>query len=362
MVVDLGQITARCGVGARTREIGVGIVFRPYLAVEIDRHKGEVGGGVAAPEVHRLSVGVPIVVARTLEEDRSVEAHPADASVNAVGECRARVAQYLAVARLVDGFTSFIPEAVAVQIDEFQVAGQPASGQAAAAVSQVDLFGVGLGLLVGLEESVGDEAPDFADLHALVVILIERFVGIVVFGDDALVVADVESDAVLERFACQLELVAPVDGELVSLGAQVGCIHVGKGGAVDAGQCDAVGQHVLRVAHIDVGCQVEPVAQHRYVETQVPLLGGLPRQVGSDRRSQRGVFAHAAVAEGEAAEIVARDQPQVGVIGRYVLVAQRIERGAQFEVVDHVLRTAEEGFLRDTPTHRRRREPAPAAV
>ena len=134
------------------------------------------------------------MVARTLEEDRSVEAHPADASVNAVGECRARVAQYLAVARLVDGFTSFIPEAVAVQIDEFQVAGQPASGQAAAAVSQVDLFGVGLGLLVGLEESVGDEAPDFADLHALVVILIERFVGIVVFGDDALVVADVESD------------------------------------------------------------------------------------------------------------------------------------------------------------------------
>ena len=40
---------------------------------------------------------------------------------------------------------------------------------------------------------------------------------VVVFGDDALVVADVESDAVLERFACQLELVAPVDGELYPL-------------------------------------------------------------------------------------------------------------------------------------------------
>ena len=179
-----------------------------------------------------------------------------DAGVNAVGECRTRVAQDLAVARLVDGFTSFIPEAVAVQIDEFQVAGQPASGQAAAAVTQVDLLGVGFCLLVGLEESVGDEAPDFADLHALVVILIERFVGIVVFGDDALVVADVESDAVLERFAGQLELVAPVDGELVSLGAQVGCIHVGEGGAVDSRKCDAVGQHVLRVAYVDVGRQV----------------------------------------------------------------------------------------------------------
>ena len=59
---------------------------------------------------------------------------------------------------------------VAVQVEELQVACLPAAGQTARAVAQVDLFGIGLRLFGGLEESVGLEAPDFADLHADVII------------------------------------------------------------------------------------------------------------------------------------------------------------------------------------------------
>ena len=110
------------------------------------------------------------MVAGSLEEDRSVEAHPADRGVDAVGERRERVAQDRPVARLVDGVVADSPDAVAVEVDELQVAGLPAAGQTARAVTQVDLFGIGLRLFGGLEEPVGLEAPDFADLHADVII------------------------------------------------------------------------------------------------------------------------------------------------------------------------------------------------
>ena len=97
-------------------------------------------------------------------------------------------------------------------------------------ISVVDgglVYGVAGGLGVRSEQSAGAVAPDFTPAHALVVGLGEGAVGVVVFGDVGHVVVEGDRHAVGERPAQELELVAPAERKLVTLGAQVGAVHLG---------------------------------------------------------------------------------------------------------------------------------------
>ena len=202
------------------------------------------------------------MVARALEEDRCVEAEPAQRCVDAVRQAGQRVAQDAAVARVVHGVAADVQLSVVVQVEELQVACLPAAGDAVVDVAHVHLRHVFLRFFRGLEQSVGDEAPDFTQAHPFIVVLGERLILVVVLGDVALVVAHVEADAVLHGAAGQLELVAPAHGDFVTFRLQVGRVHVGHAGSVDSRQLDAVGQHVQCVSYVSVDGDVQTVLQH----------------------------------------------------------------------------------------------------
>ena len=126
------------------------------------------------------------------------------------------------------------------------------------------------------EESADAVTPDLTPAHTFVVGLGERAVGVVVFGDVGHVVVEGNRHAVSERPTQKLELVAPAERELVTLGAQVGAVHLGRIGAVNARQGDAGGQHVLRIADVEVGAESQTVVQEAHVYAQIVVDRGFP--------------------------------------------------------------------------------------
>ena len=188
----------------------------------------------------------------------------------------------------------------------------------------------------------------------------EQHVVVLILGDLGLVVAQRCRNAVGEGFAGHHVAVAPADGDFVALGAQVGAVLLGRGRSEDVGQRERRGEHVLGVADVEVGRDVEAVFEEAQIETEVVGYDRLPRKSVADGVRRRGVIGLFRAVEG-VAQLAGRDRFDVVVV-RHLLVAERAVREAHLGVVPPVAHRLPEFLLRDAPSGRCRGEEAPAVV
>ena len=79
--------------------------------------------------------------------------------------------------------------------------------------------------------------------------------------------------------SCEHELVSPAEGELETLGTEVGGILLRSVRSVNRRKFITVGKHILGITDISLTRELESALEHIEVESDVPLLRGLPGQV-----------------------------------------------------------------------------------
>ena len=221
------------------------------------------------------------MVAGSLEESRDVESEVIETEGKAVLESCKGVAQDLAVTRVLHIVLSYAYLAVTVDILVFGVTGAPSTalGKFSTDVRKINLGSIFLSFLISLEEVVSHEAPDFSKLHALVVLFRKCLVLVLILGDFRVIDTDHTFDAVAERMSCEHELVSPAEGELETLGTEVGGILLRSVRSVNRRKFITVGKHILGITDISLTRELESALEHIEVESDVPLLRGLPGQV-----------------------------------------------------------------------------------
>ena len=183
---------------------------------------------------------------------------------------------------VVDRVVAVIDVSVAVEVEVAGVAGRPLGRT----VGEFRVVGIGLGLLVALEEPVAAVAPDFAQGHPFVIA--DLVVGgqgsgfACVAGDLAGVVPDGELDVVAQGLAAYRVRIAPRDAGLPSVGVHVGVVAFGGVVAVDGRKLVAHDVHVGGLLAVDVGREVQPSVECLEVQSEVIGRGRLPGQPVGD--------------------------------------------------------------------------------
>ena len=218
------QVTARYfrHVAAGTGEIGVRIVVVPAILQKILSQEALHRVREGAPEREAEASGIPVMIARALEEGTEVKTEIVHREGGTIGKAWQAVAHNLAVAGIVHRIGADADGPVAVPVDILQVSGLPTGTHPFIDIAQIHQRGVVLRLGVGSEQLIGLEAPDFTQAPPHIIVA-HKFVGVVVvFGDIGSVVADIGRYPIAERAAEKHELVFPAQGELVAARAQIG--------------------------------------------------------------------------------------------------------------------------------------------
>ena len=306
-----------------------------YPVTRLRLHQRVVGAVPLAPEEARFGPRIPVALAHALPEHRKADAVPVQRHVDAVLVAGRLVADDLHVAVVRQRAVAFGHDAVAVHVYEPQVAGVGAEHLAVLeevvgrAVERLGVAGV---------DARGAEAPDLADLHALVVG--GQVAGlVVVVRNPAAAVPEHGPEAVVEGFAAQLERIAPAEADLPALGLQAGVVAVGRRAAQHLREVGTDGVEVGGVAAVVVAREREPVVE------QVEVL-----TVDDDRRL------------GDRGAVGGRHRFEV-LIGVDIGVAERTDARADLEVVEPSLHVRfEPRLLREAPAHRCRGEESPLRV
>ncbi len=170
---------------------------------------------------------------------------------------------------------------VAVDIAELQVTGFP-NLSFLVEVLQPALVSMVGNIVSVLEEAFDVEAPDFAELFALIVT--RAGVGASrIFRNLTLGIPQSSLHMVVERMAGKLEVVSPADAQLPTVGLHVGVVALRRVVAIDSGEFRTDDIHVARVFAIDIKREVEAVFEH--VDIQAEVVGDylLPSQTGRNR-------------------------------------------------------------------------------
>ena len=103
-------------------------------------------------------------------------------------------------------------------------------------------------------------APDVTIFHTYPVVLGKELVGVVETGDVGNIVTELEADAITERLSSHLEGISPADGDLITLGAEIGHIFLGSRSTVHGRQGLTGGKHILGVADVGFRTHFEAIS------------------------------------------------------------------------------------------------------
>ena len=146
----------------------------------------------------------------------------------------------------------------------------------------------------------------------------------------------------------KVEHVLPLDGELITLGAEIGGIDLRRRSSVGCRKRDSGGKHVLGVADIHVTGKLETVSEKCHIDTEVVLDGCLPCQVVCyrGRYGGNGRF----VATEKITLGTYGNRSEICIIAAHILVAELTVGVSELEVVEPALDWLEEVLFGNSPT------------
>ena len=198
-------------------------------------------------------------------------------------------------------------------------------------------------------------APDFAQLHAFVII-VEVTRGVNILGHPRTRVPYHGLDAVTELLAGEFEAVAPPHREFPAVGLQRGVVPLGGRRSIHRGEAHADGIHVGRIAAVPVEPHRQAVLEEIEVGTDVVGRRGLPRQRKGDGARGDGISTQR-IADDHRRRL---ERHVVDVfVGIDIPVAHGTGGKTDLEVVQPAVRPGHELFL---PAHRGRGEETPLRI
>ena len=164
----------------------------------------------------------------------------------------------------------------------------------------------------------------------------------------------------MEGLAADFHGIVPAHRDFVARGAQVGRVLLGSAFAVHVGKGHRLGEHILGVADVCVGGDVQAVLEEAEVETGVIGDDGLPREVAGNRGRHRGPLCSIGSVEG-VRQLAEGDGIEIVVIAD-LLVAEGTVAQTELGLVPGVADRSPERFLADAPACGNGGEETPAVI
>ena len=212
-------------------------------------------------------------------------------------------------------------------------------------------------LLISLGNAYSLVAPYLAHLLALVPV-IEITGGVVVASDGLYVIGEDELHAVSEVCVA----VTPADLQVPSLRAHITIIDSRLSGTEDGGLGGSGSDHILRRADEVVKVSLQAIIEEPKVQSDIPRLYRLPRQVRRDKTRHRGGVLPLTV--DQPARVLRADRlgEEPGVERINTSVAECTPRSAELQQANIVVKWLKELLLCDIPSEGEGGEGSPTLI